>query len=498
MKGLRARLRYLFGSSKGLALGTVALIALQAAFMGMLSGPMAEWGVRDLWIRLWGMDLNPMEREGRLIFLYHTFAIAVIAVEVYMLTGLYRIKESHKLVIHILITMGWLSTVIFGLLFAYWGHNWTYHGLFLFGLSLVFAAGVWLAVAFWPWAADARLPEGSPYWRLRGGIDGERLAVFIMIVATLISAIYGAIPGAFFGHGFNVFLSEDIIRIPYHTPLELAIVGHLHIMLVDIAVAAVFIVSRWVDFKGWTQKIAMPLNIIGTVIISIGAWLVVPMRPIAHHVINVGASFLMLASVFLAIYVWRRQIEKGLAEMGVPYDRASFGQKLRALFRDPLPWGATWQMLFMNLVVTAPGVFMAIKLEMFRSWLLREEKIGLVGHWHILAFIIATVLLLYYIDLAGLQGRPRRWMGWIIILGSDIATLAANVLILKRMFVPEILEQPLVATTLLVMDISLSLFLVALAAFLVWRLLDLFKPQGRWWEEWRNPAFTPIFKEDSR
>ncbi|NPA30777.1 MAG: hypothetical protein GXO37_02105 [Chloroflexi bacterium] len=497
MKGLTARLRYLFGSSKGLALGTVALIALTAAFMGMLSGPMAEWGVRDFWIRLWGMDLNPLEREGRLIFLYHAFAMAVIAVEVYMLTGLYAMKESYKLIIHILITVGYLSAMLFGLIFAYWGHNWVFHGLFIFGQALIFFAGVMLAVAFWPWSKDYRLPEGSPYWRLKGGVDGERLAVFIMVVATLISAIYGAVPGSFYGHGFEVFLSEDIIRIPYHTPLQLAIVGHLHIMLVDIAVAAVFIVSRWVDFKGWTQKWAMPLNIIGTVIISIGAWLVVPMRPIAHHVINVGASFLMLASVFMAIYVWRRQIEKGLAEMGLSYQEARFGQKLRALFRDPLPWGATWLMLFMNLVVTAPGVYMAIKLEMFRHWLLREEKIGLVGHWHILAFVIAAILLLYYIDLAGVRGKARQWLGWIVILGNMVATTGANVLILKRVFVPEILEQPLVSRTLLVMDIALFSFLTALAAFLMWRLVDLFKPDGRWVEEWRNPAFTPLYEEDT-
>ncbi len=497
MKGLTARLRYLFGSSRGLVLGTVALIALTAAFMGMLSGPMAEWGVRDFWIRLWGMDLNPMEREGRLIMLYHAFAIAVVAVEVYMLTGLYPMKESHKLVIHILMTVGYLSVLVFGLAFAYWGHNWVFHGLFLFGQSLVFFAGVMLAVALWPWSKDFRLPEGSPYWRLKGGVDGERLAVFIMAVATLISAIYGAVPGSNFGNNFEVFLSEDIIRIPYHTPLELAIVGHLHIMLVDIAVAAVFIISRWVDFKGWPQKWAMPLNIIGTIIISVGAWMVVPFRDIAHKVINVGAGFLMLASVFLAIYVWRRQIHVGLARKGLSPDQAGLGAKLKAMLHDPLPWGATWLMLFMNVVVTAPGVYMAIKLEMFRHWLLREEKIGLVGHWHILAFVIASILLLYYIDLAGVRGKARVWLGWIVILGNMTATLAANVLILKRVFVPEILEQPLVARTLIVMDIALFLFLTALAAFLVWRLVDLFKPDGRWVEEWRHPAFPVLYEEDT-
>ncbi len=498
MKGLASRLRYLFGTSRGLILGTVALIALQAAFMGMLSGPMAEWGVREFWIKLWGMKLDPLEREGRLIFLYHTFAMAVVALEVYMLTAVYRIKEVHRIGIHVLVTVGYLSAMIFGLLFAYWGHNWVFHGLFLFGQSLLFFGGVWLAVAFWPWSRDHRLPPDAPYLKTASGVDIEKLAVFIAVVATLISAIYGAIPGSFFGHSFEVFLSEDIIRIPYHTPMELAIVGHLHIMLVDIAVMAVFIVSRWTDFKGRLQKWAIPLMIIGTVIISVGAWMVVPFRAIAHHIINVGAGFLMLASLLLTIFVWRRQIEVGLARQGLSPDKAGFGQKLKALFHDPLPWGATWQMMFMNLVVTAPGVFMAIKLEFFRSILLREEKIGLVGHWHILAFMIATVLLLYYLDVAGLKGKARQIFGWIVILGSDVATLGANVLIMKRLWVPEIQEQPLVARTLLVMDVSLFLFLTGLALFLLWRLVDLFKPQGRWVEEWRNPAMPVVFEEEQK
>ncbi len=498
MKGLAARLRYLFGTSRGLILGTVALIALEAAFMGMLSGPMAEWGVKEFWIKLWGMKLDPLEREGRLILLYHTFAMAVVALEVYMLTAAYKIREQHRLGIHVLVTVGYLSAMIFGLLFAYWGHNWVHHGLFLFGQSLIFFGGVWLAVAFWPWRQEHRLPPNAPYLKTSGGVDIEKLAVFIAIVATLISAVYGAVPGSNFGHAFHVFLSEDIIRIPYHTPYELAIVGHLHIMLVDIAVMAVFIVSRWTDFKGRLQKWAVPLMIIGTVIISVGAWMVVPFRPIAHHVINVGAGFLMLASLLLTIFVWRKQIEVGVARQGLTMETAGFGRKLKALFHDILPVGATWQMMFMNLVVTAPGVFMAIKLEFFRSILLRDEKTGLVGHWHILAFMIATVLLLYYIDVAGLKGKARQIFGWIVVLGSDVATVAANVLIMRRLMVPLIQEQPLVARTLLAMDISLFLFLTGLALFLLWRLVDLFRPKGRWVEEWRNPEIGVVFEEEQK
>ena len=44
-----------------------------------------------------------------------------------------------------------------------------------------------------------------------------------------------------------------------------------------------------------------------------------------------------------------------------------------------------WQMIFMNFVVTAIGIFMAVRLKAIRLWPLREEQITLTGHWHILA-----------------------------------------------------------------------------------------------------------------
>jgi hypothetical protein len=45
------------------------MIALTTAIWGMLSGPMAEMGVRDVVIKLFKMDMVQAEREGRIIIL---------------------------------------------------------------------------------------------------------------------------------------------------------------------------------------------------------------------------------------------------------------------------------------------------------------------------------------------------------------------------------------------------------------------------------------------
>jgi hypothetical protein len=172
-------------------------------------------------------------------------------------------------------------------------------------------------------------------------------------------------------------------------------------------------------------------------------------------------------------------IRSGLQERGIK--KGKFGQKIRALLRDPLKFGVGWQMVFMNFTVSGVGIFMAAKLdEIFRVWPHREERITLTGHWHILAAIIATIILLYYADLIGLKGRARKWFGWTVIIASDLAFAAVTIFSMKRLFVEESAQQPLVNWTMLLVDIGLAIVLVALAMFLIWALYDLFRKDGRW------------------
>ena len=127
---------------------------------------------------------------------------------------------------------------------------------------------------------------------------------------------------------------------------------------------------------------------------------------------------------------------------------------------------------------------MAVKLdEIFRVWPHRDERITLTGHWHILSGIIATIILFYYMDIAGVKGKARKWFGWTVIIMSDIAFGAVTVFSMKRLFVAEIEQQNVVNWTMLLTDIGLAAVLVALAVFMLWRLYDLFLSKGRWADE---------------
>ncbi|MGC8779409.1 MAG: hypothetical protein ACP5UQ_00930 [Anaerolineae bacterium] len=482
MHAILARLNFLFRSTRGLVLVAIALISLVTALWGMLSGPLKEWGISEVAVQLYGMKLVEAEREGRIILLYHTIAMAVVAIETYLITALAPVKREQQVQINATITVGYIVAMVFGLAFGYFGHNFVFHGLFIFGQSLVFFAGVQLAAALWPWQREFRVQDPA-YAHTRGGIPLERLAFFTMAVATLGSAIFGAVAGSLYGQGFETFLAEDIIRIPIKTPLQLAVIGHLHIMLALIAVALTLIVGRWFDFKGRLHAWAMPLMIVGTLIITAGVWAVVPFEAIAHLIINIGSFPVLVASWLLVYFGWRKIIREHLAA-GPGRARAGLGQKLAALLRDPLRFGMLWQMVYMNFVVTAVGIFMAIRLDKaIRIWPLREEKAALTGHWHILAGIIATIILLLYADMAGLKGRARQWFGWIVLIASDVAFAAVSLFETKRLFVSEASQQPLVDVVMLVTDAGLALTLLALAALMVWRLLDLFRREGRWAKE---------------
>jgi hypothetical protein len=477
MPFIKERFNYLFGSTKGLILVAIAMTAVVTAVWGMLSGPMAEFGVRDVVVRLLGMEMAPAEREGRIIILYHSIAMAIVAIETYMITGLLKMKPFYKITINAIITVGYIVTMIFGLGFAYFGHNWAFHGLYISGLTLIFFAGVLLVIALWPWNKDYHQPDGE-YARTRSGVDLERVAFFAAALTTVFSALFGAVPGSFFGNGFEAFLAENIIRYPEKTTMEYSIIGHLHIMLALIAVMITLIIGRWLNFKGILHKIAMPLMILGTIVLNLGVWgVVTPLEPVAHMIIYVGATPSMLAALLLLIWSWRMLIREGTAHLPKP----GFGQKLSALTRDPLRFGPTWQMLFMNFTTSGIGIFMAIQLdEIFRVWPAREERIELTGHWHVLSAIIATIILLYYGDMIGLKGKLRQFYGWSIIILSDIAFAAVTFFEMKRLFVTEAEQQPIVNVLMYVMDAALALLLVLLAVVMVWRLIDLFKRKGRW------------------
>lgn len=488
MAGFAKRVSFLFRSTKGLILVAIAAISLVTVFFGMLSAPMEAFGFKAWMIDNLGLRLVAKEREGRIIMLYHSISMAVVAIEVYMITAIVKMRPSQRTTINATITIGYLLTLVFGLVFGYFGRNFFAHGLAIAGMVIVFFAGVLLTAALWPWRKEYRITDPE-LARTKGGVDLERVAFFLMAFATLGSAMFGAAAGSMFGNGFETFLTEDTIREPVKTTLQKAVIGHLHIMLTLIAVALTLILGRAYDFRGKLHKAAMPLMIVGTFIITIGVWSVI-FTELAHVIINVGSMPVLVASLLLVIHGWRRNMRSYLAARGIT--RPTFVQRLAGIVHDPLRFGTLWQMVFMNVVVTAVGIFMAMKLRtVIREWTSRDERIALTGHWHVLSGIIATIILLHYADMVDLRGRARQLLGWVVIFFSNLAFASVALYETKRLYVTELEEQPLIDTVMLLIDIGLATVLTALGVLMAWRLIDLFKPRGVWKSELAEEKAPP-------
>lgn len=447
----------LFGTVPGLLILAVAWDAFIVASLSLFSGPVRPLGLAGLL----GVDLSDAHRVGRIIMLYHSLAIPFLAALVYLVLDQVPIgsPEERKRVrrsIIVPVTAGYMLTSLGGMTFAYGGRNWIAHGVYLAGLTLVFYAGVLLAVALWPsrrWATDPAL-----YSHL-AGIPLERVAFFLVSVFTLVSAAIGGAAGAFFGNGFAAFLAEDIVRQEMRSTFQLMIIAHLHIMLTLIDVMILLLIIRFYRIKGRVHKIAVPLTIFGTAIVTLATWSVIGWEG-AHKVINIGSAFLLPGAILVAIWGFRCLIHDGSSgTSGGP------GAGLRSLLADPVRFGLFFQLILVNLVVTVPGVYVAFNLDTYRSpAYLAVERTILVGHWHVLATLSAVILLFLIADRLGTRGWLRQVFGWGLLVGSTLSFVFVNVYMFRQPGEEKLWTVPL-------FELGIALSLVALAIFVAMHLV---------------------------
>lgn len=431
----KRRIQNLFTTTEGLLLVVTGWEALVVAFLSLFSGPVAGWGVSA---RL-GLALDFAGRVGRIVMLYHALAVPFVAALVYLMLDALPFDKRTPRLVRPAITVGYMLASGGALAFAYFGAGWIAHGLFLVGLSLVFYAGAVLAWGLFPWRSD-----------LVGGFSWERLAFWLVAVYTLISAAIGGAAGAYFGNGFTAFLAEDVLREP-HNLGQRAIIAHLHIMLTLVDVALLLLVARRFRLGGWAYKVAMPLTVVGTTIVTFATWSVMVAERIAHRIINVGSAFLLPGALLVAAW--------GLVQL------AREGQgRLRVVFRDPLRFGMCFALVFVNVVVTIPGVYVAFHLETYRQpAYLEVERAFAVGHWHVLATLSAVVALFLVADRLGVRGALRQVLGWGVLVGSTVAFI----FILPYLFRSPGQDR---AWTVPFFEAGIALFLVSLAMWLGERL----------------------------
>lgn len=347
-------------------------------FLSLFSQPLRELGLTS-WLPL---KLAAFGKVGRVIFVYHSLAVPFVCALLYLYFFIFN-QDSKQ--IAQLATAGYILTSTGGLSFAYLYNNWILHGIFIFGLSLVFFAGVLFLKGL---CLD-----------LRKKFSWEKLTYSLTALFVLVSVIIGASVASYFGNGFQAFLAEDVLRSS-HNLFQRAIIAHLHVLLALIDIFLLLLIISALVIEEKLKKSLLILTVIGMIVVTLGTWAVMPWEKIAHKVINFGSAFLLLPAFILAVYIFKEK----------PSDA---------------PWmGISFYLIAVNFFVTAPGVYVAINLEKFRHLPYSLERTFAVGHWHVLATITAVLAFLLLVALS-LEGNKRQVVGWLATIGSAVAFSAA-------------------------------------------------------------------------
>ncbi len=372
-------------------------------------------------VQIFGAPLIPIQLEethrvARIIMVYHSLAITFLGALVFYILDLMDVRPKYENLVKWSILPGFILTSLSGLTFAYiLVENWIVHALFLVGLTLVFFSGILLVIGVWPTRSFPGHSEG-PYI---GSVHLGQLSLVIVGICLLGSAMLGAAVGAYFGNGFEAALMEDLLRVE-HNIFERGIIGHLHIMLTLIDFIILLLVFRYTNPQqtGKIYFISMIFAILGTIITTAGSWLVPIGYEKAHTVINVGATFALMAAIILAIEGWRK-ISRDV--LGDEYDSASIGRKIISIFKNSSLFGLYFLFIWVIITMAIPGIYLAINLEDFRAGPWDIERTIAVGHWHVLATLSAIMILLLTIDYLGIKGVIKEVIGWILTIGSILA-----------------------------------------------------------------------------
>jgi hypothetical protein len=208
------------------------------------------------------------------------------------------------------------------------------------------------------------------------------------------------------------------------------------------------------------HKIAVPLTIIGTAIVTFATWSVIGWEG-AHRLINIGSAFLLPGALLVSIWGFAHLIRERIGDA-----QASLGQRLRALFADPVRFGIFFELIFVNLAVTAPGVTVAFNLDTYRSpAYLAVERTILVGHWHVLATLSTVIVLLLIADRLGTGGWLRQVFGWGLLLGSTLSFAFVNIYMFRQPGQEKAWTVPL-------FELGIALSLVTIAIFVAAQLAN--------------------------
>lgn len=330
---------------------------------------------------------------SRITFVYHAIFTTLLYATLTVFTRMYFQKEI-QYIINNLLLIGVLTIVIGGVTYGYISRNFFWHGIFIFGLAILFIVGIIILLYFKPRnAIDYNIFLTGLLLMIGGGIGAWLGSSFMYHRYEFVEALIDS--------RFNPDWAEENIYWR-------ALTAHEHAMIA-LSLTLIFLLSiKIIDIKeNKLSRILLYLLFIGQLFMAGGSYAVWIVGGIAHLIITPASITLIMATFILSF---------------------------RTVTRNILSWGLKVGNIIIWVTVAIPGAIVATSLRkplifnpMFRDPLWDWAELSFnVGHWHILLTTWGIILLMIYLSWPKALGKWGNISGWITLIGYSIAMVAVN------------------------------------------------------------------------
>lgn len=334
---------------------------------------------------------------------FHAIAIPFIAVLVYTTLLICRVTDPLYSAIKFTATSSFLLASPSALYIVLNGQNPTAYGFLWMGLSLGMLSAILLIIALWP----KRDPDQEEMNFL-----GRNLASLV-IWSAVIGVLSATIVGTYASTGDSQW--GALKTIPEG---GLITATHIHVVITIIDAALVgliikaFRADKYSGIPGLFVKIGLYGTLIGIPATTIATYATVPMGIEAHNGIEAFAAILLQSALFVTYAIMYVEAKKF----------GSFSPV--AILKNLMTFGMLFILFWVNVVVTLPGLYVAINIARFSGQ--PNEQVFITGHEHVLITLTALVLLMLVAKAYQVKGRLSFVSGLTLTAGYLLST-GANI-----------------------------------------------------------------------
>ena len=330
---------------------------------------------------------------------FHALAIPFVAVLVYATLEIFGTRGRLAFVVTAAVTVGYAISSVSALYILFKGADSTAFEALWAGLALGVVAALGVLWITWP-----KKDPGQSTMNFRG-----RNLASLCVWASVLGVLSAAAVGGYASLGESMW--GGTATIP-SMGLIAATHEHVIITIVDAALVALIVKEFRADLyegiPGVFVKIGLYGTLLGVPTTAVATYATVPLGVAAHTSITAFAGILLQSALFVAYAIIYVEAKKVRPPIGV--------------LRNIMTFGLLFILFWVNVVVTLPGIYVAVNLGNFRG--LPNEQAFITGHTHVLITLTALTLLMLLAHYYGVRGRLGFAGGFLLTVGYLVSTAA--------------------------------------------------------------------------